>query len=72
MMSDVSVLLIYKIKSLMMMMDICLLDTGHVMHVNDGSSSAAKLEYYVEQRAALGCQMRYLQESVLLRYVFSS
>lgn len=41
----------------------CLLDAGYVMHVNMTQklriTGNAKMEYYVEQPAALGCQIRY-------------
>lgn len=42
----------------------CLLDAGYVMHVNMtqnlGFTDKAKMEYSVDQPAALGCQIRYL------------
>lgn len=40
------------------------LDVGYVMHVikmqNQRSTGKAKMEYFVDQPAALGCQIRYL------------
>lgn len=42
--------------------DICLFDTGHVMHIDgkqDGFFQTATLVYSVDKLAALGCQIRY-------------
>lgn len=47
---------------IILLLDICLLDTGHVMHIDgkqEGFLSVAKLEYSVDKLAALGCQIRY-------------
>lgn len=47
---------------LILLLRICLLDTGHVMHTDGnqgGAFSTAILEYSVDKVAALGCQIRY-------------
>ena len=46
--------------------DICVLDTGYVMHV-DGKQEGvmfptATLEYSVDKMASLGCQIRYQKQ----------
>lgn len=41
---------------------VCRLDSGHVMHVAGEEGhifSTAYLEYFVDNLAALGCQIRY-------------
>ncbi len=49
--------------TVILQLDICLLDTGHVMHIDGkqdgGFFSTANLEYSVNNLAALGCQIRY-------------
>lgn len=53
-----------------LLLDICLPDTGHVMHVfGKQSFQSAKLEYSVAQQAALGCQLRYL-ENLSILFIF--
>lgn len=50
-------------------LDVCLLDTGHVMHINSNQSTVfgvAELEYSVDNVAALGCQMRYKKNNIFL------
>lgn len=46
-----------------LLFDICVLDTGYVMHVDgkqdSGMFQTATLEYSVDKLAALGCQIRY-------------
>lgn len=54
----------------MTLLDICLLDTGHVMDIDGSLLSTANLEYSVDKMAGLGCQIRYLEQNCFLRYAF--
>ena len=65
---QICVSLDYMIQLVMMILnlDFCLLDTGHVMHVDNkqqgGLLQTANLEFSVDHLAALGCQMRYWEQ----------
>lgn len=52
----------------------CLLDAGYVMHVNMTQNlritGNAKMEYSVDQPAALGCQIRYFLSLIHLHFLY--